>query len=222
MKIEMHTHTSEVSPCSHVSADNIVKEYYEHGYNGIVITDHYSKWVMDQTDVNSYQEFTDYFLTGYHAALKAARKYNMTIFCGAEICINDTPNDYLLYGACEEFFLNNHALYTLSLDNLYSLCHKNNILLFQAHPSRPYCEKSDVRYLDGAEVYNGNPRHSNNNDKTAIWCNDNNLLTTSGSDYHELEDIASGGIETFQDINTEQELADVIKNKKYTLITQES
>ena len=43
MKVEMHTHTSETSPCAHINAKDVLKLYKEAGYDTVVITDHYSK-----------------------------------------------------------------------------------------------------------------------------------------------------------------------------------
>ena len=43
MKIEMHAHTSEASPCANVSATKIPALYQKAGYDAIVITDHYCK-----------------------------------------------------------------------------------------------------------------------------------------------------------------------------------
>ena len=38
MKVEMHTHTSETSPCAHINAKDVLKLYKEAGYDTVVIT----------------------------------------------------------------------------------------------------------------------------------------------------------------------------------------
>lgn len=38
---DLHVHTSNVSPCAHVQAEEVVRLYAQAGYTGIVITDHY-------------------------------------------------------------------------------------------------------------------------------------------------------------------------------------
>ena len=40
---DLHVHTSNVSPCAHVKAEEVVRLYAQAGYKGIVITDHYSE-----------------------------------------------------------------------------------------------------------------------------------------------------------------------------------
>lgn len=218
IKIEMHTHTSESSPCAHVSAANMVSMYQAAGYDAVVITDHYCKWVMEQSGASTPEEYVEYFLSGYHAALTAAKNLSFTVLFGAEINLLESPNDYLLYGASEDFFRKHLSLYELSLAELSSLCHKNNILLFQAHPYRTYCTPSDAALLDGTEYYNGNPRHNNQNEKATEWAKANKLLASSGSDFHEKEDLAKGGILTTERIQTTEQLRDLLKSGNYTLI----
>ena len=41
-KYELHCHTGAVSRCGRVEPEKIVEMYVEAGYNGIVVTDHYS------------------------------------------------------------------------------------------------------------------------------------------------------------------------------------
>ncbi len=58
MKVELHAHTSQTSPCSNISAGRLVKMYEEKGYGAVVITDHYSKWVMERNNITSPEEIT--------------------------------------------------------------------------------------------------------------------------------------------------------------------
>lgn len=218
MKIEMHIHTSEASPCANVSASKTPLIYKDAGYDAIVITDHYSKWVEEQSGSTTQADYTEYFLNGYHTALKAGKEIGLPVFLGAEVNLPDSPNDYLMYGADEEFFRMHPGLYLLSLKELYALCHSNDILLIQAHPYRTYCTPADPRYLDGAESFNGNPRHDNRNDMAGEWVRANHLIPSSGSDFHETEDLAKGGIETKEPVQNIQELYQTLKNRKYHLL----
>lgn len=218
MKIEMHVHTSQASPCAHVSADRIPAMYRNAGYDGIVITDHCCKWARDRLGAESPEEYMECFLNGYRTAKKAAEETGFLVLLGAEINLPDSPNDYLLYGTEEEFFQKYPQLYTLSLRELYPLCRKNDILLFQAHPYRTYCTPAKPEYLDGAESYNGNPRHNNQNQLAAGWASQNHLICSSGSDFHETEDLARGGIETLQPIHNNRELCRSLTEGSYRLI----
>ncbi len=222
MKIEMHTHTEESSPCGHVPASQAVSLYENEGYDLLIITDHYNKWGYEQSGVSNLKEYARYAMNGYHAAKKAASQTtnHICVLPGLEVSLLESPNDYLLYGMTEDFLYAHPDLYTLSLQQLYELCHDNDILLFQAHPNRSYCQPSNPEYLDGAEIYNGNPRHNNNNPKTAQWAKDSHLLSSSGSDFHELEDLAKGGIMTNQDITGWSDLKHALLHHNYSIIEQ--
>lgn len=218
MKIEMHAHTSEASPCANISASRLVSMYIEAGYDAVVITDHYCKWVMEQSGAETPEAYVDYFLSGYRTAREAAQNTSLSVWLGAEVNLLESPNDYLLYGATEEFFRKNLSLFTLSQKELYFLCQKNQILLFQAHPYRTYCNPGDPEFLDGAESYNGNPRHNNRNEDAVAWTEENHLLVSSGSDFHEAEDLAKGGIYTEESSHDLTELCNLLKSNCYQLI----
>ena len=217
MKIEMHTHTKESSPCAHIDAAQMVRMYTNEGYDAVVITDHYNKWSMEQMGAVSSDEYSDYVLSGFYAAKKAASD-NLIILPGIEVTLLESPNDYLLYGIKPDFLYNNPYLYKLTLRELYSLCHKNDILLVQAHPCRAYCSPAPFELLDGIEVYNGNPRHNSNNDKTYNMAVNSDLILTSGSDFHQTEDLAHGGIITNSEIYDIKDLTNVLKSSDYSLI----
>lgn len=223
MKVEMHAHTSETSPCGNISASKLVNMYKDKGYDAVVITDHYSKWVMEHNSIIKPDEFTEFFLGGYHRAYRYAKDNNcdIKILLGVEVTLLEGPNDYLLYGIDEQFLYENPLLFKMSLKKLYKLCHKNDILLVQAHPCRAYCTPADTHFLDGAEVYNGNPRHNSNNSKTYKWAKENGLIMTSGSDFHQEEDLAKGGIITESSFDSVHELAEILKAGSYSIITSQ-
>ena len=220
MKIELHAHTQESSPCGRILAEDALKLYHDAGYTGICITDHYSKWVGESYGITEPDILVENFLKGRHAAKKASSKYNMTVFDGIEVTLLESPNDYLIYGASDEFLRANPAHYTMSLRELYELCQRNNLLLVQAHPNRGYCTPANPDLLNGAEAYNGNPHHNNHNDKTFEWARKHNLIMTSGSDFHVLEQLARGGIICDKDIKETDELIKLLKSQNYSLITE--
>lgn len=218
MKIEMHTHTSESSPCARVSARQMVSLYQKVGYDAVVITDHFNKWAYEQSHTRSLEEYVEYVLTGYHTACEAAKNTSLLVLPGMEVGLLESPNDFLLYGMSEDFFREHPTLFTLSLKELSALCREHDILLFQAHPFRSYCSPSDPALLDGGEVFNGNPRHNNKNDQAEEWIRQNRLLTSSGSDFHEEEDLATGGIITSRQISNIRDLCMMLQDGDYQLL----
>ncbi|MFQ9846849.1 MAG: PHP-associated domain-containing protein [[Clostridium] leptum] len=67
---------------------------------------------------------------------------------------------------------------------------------FVANPTLPQRHEAlPAAYLDGVEVMNGNPRHNSHNEDAASFCRTNGLVGLSGSDFHEWEDLAIGGLD---------------------------
>jgi hypothetical protein len=77
---------------------------------------------------------------------------------------------------------------------------------------------ADIKLLDGLEVYNGNPRHNSQNDKAFAYAKKHELKMISGSDFHEYEDLALGGIVSEKLPVNIIELCDLLKNGNYNLI----
>ena len=48
--IELHLHTSESSPCGRVPAKKGMTMYREAGYDGVVVTDHFSRDVHGRSE----------------------------------------------------------------------------------------------------------------------------------------------------------------------------
>ena len=215
MKIEMHAHTGEASPCANVSAGQIPALYQQAGYGAIVITDHYCKWAQERSGAETAEAYAQYFLNGY----RTAKAVGFPVLLGAEANLPGSPNDYLLYGITEKFILQHPDLHEMTLKELYALCQKEQILLLQAHPYRTYCTPADPAYLDGAESYNGNPRHNNQNELAKEWSQKYHMIQSSGSDFHELEDVAKGGIETSIPVTDTRALYQVLRSGNYKLLT---
>ena len=106
----------------------------------------------------------------------------------------------------------------MNIESFSELAHKNGLLIFQAHPFRKNITRADPKLLDGAEIYNGCPRHESHNDKAEKWAKDNGLKGTSGSDFHELEDVAHGGIITDTEIKHNKDLLKILTENNYEII----
>ncbi len=193
-KIDTHVHTDEVSPCARVKAVETVNLYKEKGYSGIIITDHYSMRTFIRMSGLSREEKNDRYLSGYRAAKKEGERIGLKVYLGMEITFSWSINDYLVFGAEEEFLRKNHRICRMGLSKFRRLADENNLLIYQAHPYRIGMSRTDPKYLDGIEVFNGNPRHNSNNECALEYAQQNGLLMSSGSDFHRLEDVAAGGM----------------------------
>ncbi len=211
-KYDIHTHTSEVSPCGKVEAEKVVELYKEAGYTGIVITDHYYEGFFENISSSYWEEKTEIFLSGYKRALSKGLSLGLNVILGLEIRFIDGPEDYLIYGVNEEFLIENPELYNLNLMEFRNMVKDKGMLIYQAHPFRPGLVVQEPKLLDGIEVYNGNPRHDSKNDLAYSFAINNGLKMISGSDFHQVMDLARGGIIVKENISTSKELVEVLES----------
>ena len=217
---EMHFHTKNTSNCANVSAEKAVEEYIKAGYDGIVVTDHMSTstYMKFGRELLSWKKKVDFFLRGYKEAVKTAND-RINVLLGMELRFktSEGDNDYLVYGITEEFLYKHPELLYLNSKKFYELCQKNGFLVFQAHPFRVGMKVTNPKFLDGIEIFNGNPRHNSSNDIAEIWAKKYDLMVTSGSDYHEIEDLGSGGIWFNKEIKDNKTLVEELKTRDYEL-----
>ncbi len=217
MKIELHAHTSEVSPCANVAAETMVSVYVKAGYQGVVVTDHFNSYVLESFPGSPRDRVTRY-LEGFYKAQQAGEKAGLQIILGMESCIAGGKEDFLIYGIGTDFIYQHPTFYRYTQEEAYRACQEYGALLFQAHPCRPGLAPRDPNLLDGMEVYNGNPRHKNNNPRAREWAEAHGLIFSSGSDFHEMEDVGRGGIILPVDIRDSKELAEALKRRTGELI----
>ncbi len=219
-KYELHCHTGEVSMCADAPAAQTVERYKKAGYDGIVITDHFSDFTFSPAEYFNIKKAADRYIKGYKEALSAAGE-DFTVLLGMEIRFILTPNDYLVYGMTEEFIRNSGHLLFSNLKSLSQKVKENGMLLVQAHPFRGYVMRGNPKYLDGVEVFNGKYKKEDENEKSRLWAEKNNLkIVTSGSDYHHPNSKITGGIETDEKIKTNDDLLRILRSGKYRLITE--
>ena len=217
-KYELHCHTKEVSRCGKVYARDIVNMYRERGYDGIVITDHYSPMTYPPKWLFCPQKAIGFYTSGYKAALNAAYGSDFTVLLGMELRYYATANDFLVYGVSEDFLRKNGNLMSKYPKEFYSLAKRNNLIVLQAHPFRPAMIRINPKYLDGAEVFNGKTGIEGNT-RADNWVDENHMqLKVSGSDFHSPSQIARGGIITDTKILSNDDLLKVLRSGDYELI----
>lgn len=218
-KYELHAHTAEVSKCAASPAADTVRLYREHGYDGLVVTDHYSPMTFMDRNFLAPQKDADFFLSGYKNALAAADN-DFTVLLGMEIRFYGNGNDYLVYGVDEDFIRSNGNLMLYYPRRFHSLTQKNDMIFVQAHPFRPYIFRTNPRYLDGCEIYNAKNSEDGINEKALAWADKHNMkVRTGGADFHRESHIGNmSGIMTDIRINNNQDLIKVLKNGDFEII----
>ena len=198
--IETHLHTKEVSKCAHLYAAETAELYHKAGYHAIVVTDHYNQDTWDYLDINAQAESNvmPRFTAGYHALKESAGQYGIKVILGAELRFNENKNDYLLYNFPEEMLARPREVMAMGAAAFSKLAREAGALMIQAHPFRRGCVPVDPMLIDGAEIYNANPRHlahAHNELAQAIARREGKgFIRTAGSDSHRTEDTARSGL----------------------------
>ncbi len=214
-KYELHCHTAETSVCATAAAADMVRLYRENGYDGMVVTDHFSPMTFPLTKLFCPQKHTDFYFRGYHAAKKAAEGSDFTVLPGCEIRFYATINDYLLFGDVETFLKSNGNLLKAYPKKLSALCREQGILLLQAHPFREWMNRCNPQYLDGVEILNGKDSEEER-EKARLWANENGLLLqTGGGDFHHTKKPRMGGILTDCRLDSTETLVRVLRNGEF-------
>ncbi|NLG85311.1 MAG: transposase [Firmicutes bacterium] len=214
-RYDLHVHTRETSGCGRVPARRVVDLYREIGYHGLVITDHYLPEFFARLGRRPWPEKVARFLAGYRAALARGREVGLRVFFGLELRFADDPLDYLIYGIDEDFLLAYPELLTADLATLHDLAKAGGFLVYQAHPFRSGSSPAPPELLDGVEVYNGNPRHDSRNHLALAFARRHGLRMSSGSDFHQPEDLGRGGIEVTEELIRPEELVTVLRRQDF-------
>ena len=228
---DLHVHTNQVSCCGKLSAEQMVRLYKAAEYGGIFITDHMNRFTFeslckpeggDWHDLKiSWEEFVYRYEAGYRAAKAEGDRVGLTVFPGVELSLDSGPEDYLIWGADEQFLLRHPMIHTLSLKELYDVTREEGLPLIQAHPMRDYLSMMPFEYLDGYEVYNGSGEDYNHNVKALATVEQiDGAAMTGGSDAHAYNSVCSAGMWLPADIADYWELARyIIKyNKELKII----
>lgn len=218
MKIDLHVHTSEISGCAHVSGEETVRLYAEAGYDAIVITNHYGTYNKRRFE-RAGLDFMKEYAKAFHLYEEAGKRYGITVLCGYELRFDQNENDYLVYGMDLETAADCDRFFKMVPREFSAFAKENGILFYQAHPFRNHMTITNPSYLFGIEVRNGNPRHDSRNDIAAAWANRfPHLKRIGGSDFHQREDLAISGIVTERNIETMDDLLEVLKSGDYRIL----
>lgn len=210
-KTELHAHTSEVSRCAQICGEELVDIYEKAGYSTVVITDHMSKRTFPVVKKRKWNEYVDDYLIGYNAAKKAAQG-RLNIILGMEISFYENDNDYLVYGVDEKFLRRHPNMMEMGIRKFAAVAKRSGLIVVQAHPFRDHMTVIKPGIVEGIEIFNAHPGHDSRNDIARMWAEKYGYkIRTSGSDFHEVQHGARGGIITDFEIRNGEDLFRALK-----------
>ena len=217
-KTETHLHTAEVSRCGRLRAHQMVAAYKTAGYSTVFVSDHFQQNTLDALGDIPWEEKISIFLSGYYCAKCEGDRIGVTVLLAAEICFAGDVNHYLVYGLTKEILTKYENLHTYGIERLRKIADVHGLFIVQAHPHRDGHCYPRPEWVDGFEVYNSNPRHEDESEKSLAVARENGLLMIGGSDAHREEDVAGSGVLTEERIESAAQLIRLLKAGKCEVI----
>ena len=182
MLIDLHAHSSGISPCCRIGFEQVLQQALDNGIDGIVLTNHYQKSYIGN---DSLEKFVESYIAEFFAAEQYGTSIGCKVYFGIEVTVELHPNVHLLiYGVEPDFLRKYPHLFDCTQKELYELVKANNGILVQAHPFRNGTTVLDTGYLDGIEI-NCHPKYGNSYSKEILHiAKENHLIVTCGGDFH--------------------------------------
>ena len=202
---DMHCHTSGISKCCILNREEVLSAAAKVGYDGIVLTNHYTMEYLENRD---YAAFAEDYITEYQKTKNAGREMGINVIFGVELTYELSPKIHiLLYGATPDFIRQNKDLWLMDSHSLYEKCRKNGICVIQAHPFRRGTQPIPYPDCDGYEI-NCHPKYGNtDSDKIIKMQKEKGFTVTCGCDFHGETYRAEGGTYLPDNVNDEKDLA---------------
>ena len=220
MKIELHVHSAEVSPCGWMPVREVIDLYVAAGYDAVVLTNHFSpgaRSVLAGRGVPP-EDFHRYYHETIRRAEKIGREQGLLVLGAYEVRFACNANDYLVYGMTEEQCRDVDGIFSMTPAEFGEKARRENFLFYQAHPFRNGMTVVDPGILFGVEVKNTHPRHDSRNDIALAWAEKYHLHKISGSDCHRVQDLATSAIVTDFPVKDISDLVHVLRSDLYTIV----
>lgn len=214
MLIDMHAHSSGISRCCQIPAEQVVQEVKNAGMDGIVLTNHY---VVYYAKDGEHFELAERYIKEFEYAKRCGEKIGVKVFFGIEVTMELEGHPHVLvYGVEPNFILKHYKIFDYSQQELYNCVKQAGGVVVQAHPFRGNEDRLlDLNLLDGIEI-NCHPLYEGtHSEKILAIATKNNLLVTSGGDYHADTHRAKCGMYFPDSLQNGVELGNYLKSEKY-------
>lgn len=132
---ETHLHTDESSRCGKTPARDYIEWYRDHGYSGIIVTDHFTgnpSYTPDRT--LPWREQMNGYCRGYELALEEGIKRGFPVFFGVEQKFAD--DECLIYGIDKTWLIEHPDIVSWNRRQLLDEVEKAGGCIVHAHPFR--------------------------------------------------------------------------------------
>lgn len=212
-KTELHAHTSPVSRCSQIPADEMADIYSGLGYTGLCITNHFDPAALEWNK----NEFIEYYINDFMTVKARGEQLGLSVIMGVELRFTENMNDYLIFGVDENDLEEIYNSLEYGIVKFYKGFSNERRVILQAHPFRDNMELAPVASIDGIETFNVHPGQNSRVAFAAKYAREHNMLVSCGTDFHHPGHEGLAGILTKAQAKNSFELAAILKSRDYLL-----
>ena len=217
MKIELHTHSKEISTCGHLSVEELIELYKAADYDAVVLCNHFNTITANRLVDRGITDFHKAYFECIDHAVEVGKQQGILVLGGCELRFDHNANDYLVFGMTSEMCRDWRKICAMRENEFSEFAKANGILFYQAHPFRNDMTVIPPEYLFGIEVQNTHPRHDGRNEIAMMWAEKFNLHKIAGSDCHQKQDAGTSAIYTEYEIKNISDLVHILRNDLYTI-----
>lgn len=221
-KFETHLHTSNCSACAKSTPEEMINAAAEHGYAGIIITNHFYHGNTAVDRNLPWEEFVSAYRDDYLEAKKLGKKKGIQVLFGLEEGFAP-GREMLIYGIEPEVFAAHPEFIMMGAMEKTEFIHSFGGICICAHPfrNRGYIpdpdNAPDPNLFDGIEGFNL-ANQPEENQKAFIYAINNGKFITSGSDTHSADNFGNAGIAFDKPVKNYSTFIKRIKKGEFRLI----
>lgn len=204
MRIDLHTHTSPRSPCSHMDPHELIRQASRLGLDAICLTEHQVLWKPGEV-------------------AELAREAQLRIFRGNEFTTNQ--GDILVFGYEED------EKELLTIEELRDRVGAAGGFMIAAHPFRGFktfgigqlqmtveqaCARKVFEFVDAVEIRNGKLSDVENAMAAQVAAR-LGLPGTAGSDAHQVDEVGKCSTRFEHEIADERQLLEELRAGRFSV-----
>ena len=132
MKIELHTHSKEISNCGHLSVEELTDLYVAAKYDVMLLCNHFNTMTAKILAERGTDDFHKAYFDCVDHAVEVGKSKGLLVLGGCELRFDHNENDYLVYGMTPEMCKDWRTICAMKEKDFSEFAAVNGLLFYQA------------------------------------------------------------------------------------------